>query len=1830
MQHEIVQKEKDSDIFRKKLGISWENVNRKPISSLLPIDQLNKKPTIDINRISYIEELFDNEVSSDSDYRLTSGESSEDSDDENEGEGEIRINNMEISTQPTLHIRIGDDIHKILLDSGADVSVASLQLVKSLEKKSQLISWNKKPSINRTVRGADGSVMDTSGKATLQLLIGDHVLEFEFLVVNSLTQSCIIGRDFLAKYGVAMDWLSCSIRINDRLFPIGNKKQTLRDWELFTLEDFNKDNEFIDPVSDMNRKLTSAEPRTLIKNENKYIATLKRTTELLPGENKNLRCIASSNTPTEMHYMTVPVQKPFCLHPEIAICYGIVYIGKTLQHIQQVSNLSGRQIKLPEGMLIANLTPKIKKEESLNEKDSNVAQTNSTCSAKKNMNALETMSHQEIMTMQWEGEKTPLVWPPEPNIPIPMKYAKEIKELVEKYEECFTDTDEQLTRANCEEYTIELTDKTPVFERALPCPLPMREKLRAHIHSMLIAGTIKPSLSQYASQAFLVMKNHGKSSRFVVNYKKLNEKIKSVRYPLPRIEELMSIVAGKKYYSNLDARSSFHQIPISKESQPITAFTCVVGQYEYTVTPQGLKISPGIFQSFSDKLFVGMNDFVLPYMDDYIVFSMKCPDHVKDLARTMKRIKLANIKLKRSKCKFAERSMKFLGFVLSSYGLALDEDKVIAITKMTPPKTVRGVRSILGSSGFYRRHVLNYSKLCEPLTELTKDSKDNCLKKIVWTPECDQAFEILKKALVNAPILHNPELNGDFRLYCDASITTIGSILTQVTADGHEKVCLYLSHKLPPDKLKLSIQAKEALAIYYSFKKLYHWIAGAHVDVFTDCKTLLGLFKASFTNSCVDRMGIYLSTFDARLIHLKGTKNLFADMLSRPNELDVPDNGNYSDPRIPKFFKMPVRNNQGQNMGNTYVIKHRRAGLWMKGSAVYPKKENYTVMEAPWQVNSINCSDIFIKVVLEEQKKTFATTRQFNNSLYSQFKHSAYNEVKEKSKENLKRKNIWLEATDDKAKCIKREVHNHEPPNLQAVTIKAITEEEKQKKRMRKLDRNLEIDMDDSGKINAGRTRRRHSKNEDERKINQHNDYSTQLETDKSNTTNDTRAKGKQHPTLNARDDNESHNVTDIITDLKDTSETNNSLENNSEDKNPQQNMPNNTTGSENVETRKEDQYIEVNKNPKQQAEDNTLLLKDLSPELVKNLQKECDFYKDIIEALQQGLSSKEFIMIEGLLHYIDQGTKRSEPLVRACIPRVLVGGLLDSYHNWFSHPSADKTYYSIRKKYYWPNMYSDCHHYTQKCRKCRAVNAKQTIAPLGRPEIPTEAGLDLSIDFVGPLIISLKGNKYIFTILDKFSNYLHAHPIPEKSSNMAVSYILDQYIPTQGCPKTISSDNDPAFASDAMLAIYSSFGIKHVTTSSYNPRANKVERSHRFLSEYFKKTMEDDYQCWDEALPRIVMTYNCTPGKSGLSPMEVHMGRQPNIPFDFLFGTQPKYMGECDVKRKLQDTHVRFAKARKELLRTQEYNAQYQKRKVNRPDFQLFDKVMIKDYIQKPSGTKKLRPRYMADFKIVKQLAQDTFVVENVKNGRRYRRHANDIIKDNNESAWHRKFDDFTPRPYKKCRPKYYDEDPIIPKIKTPIRDRLPRSAKNAFDTYMTSSEESGEELEENTGTHFKGNKKRDILDAVRFKNSYTTRNVGNDDTQMDQQHTQPTGPLQQNDHENRYHRSQSYDAENNDIPETMDYKQISPSHIRENIKKGLNESDYRERMTGTSRKRAIQAEINEAKFQKLDNDMIPMDNEEMDASDSELSWDDTSHSYVYNNYRIKRNSGKSQKTCI
>ncbi|MCP4986097.1 MAG: hypothetical protein GY928_08535, partial [Colwellia sp.] len=167
----------------------------------------------------------------------------------------------------------------------------------------------------------------------------------------------------------------------------------------------------------------------------------------------------------------------------------------------------------------------------------------------------------------------------------------------------------------------------------------------------------------------------------------------------------------------------------------------------------------------------------------------------------------------------------------------------------------------------------------------------------------------------------------------------------------------------------------------------------------------------------------------------------------------------------------------------------------------------------------------------------------------------------------------------------------------------------------------------------------------------------------------------------------------------------------------------------------------------KEKGLQNTMELKELSPGIVAQLQRECQFYKDIITALEEGLSSPEFIMIEGTLHRVQQTKTNPEPNMQLCIPKVLVNTVLTLYHKKFAHPSPARTYRTIQARFYWPGMFANCHHFIANCTECRAVTATKTVAPLQKAKVPTLPGQIISIDYVGPLITSLRGNKYIFTV---------------------------------------------------------------------------------------------------------------------------------------------------------------------------------------------------------------------------------------------------------------------------------------------------------------------------------------------------------------------------------------------------------------------------------------------------------------------------------------------------
>ena len=135
--------------------------------------------------------------------------------------------------------------------------------------------------------------------------------------------------------------------------------------------------------------------------------------------------------------------------------------------------------------------------------------------------------------------------------------------------------------------------------------------------------------------------------------------------------------------------------------------------------------------------------------------------------------------MKPSKCEFACASVIYLGHIVSKDGVSPDAEKIRLVEEFPTPSNAKNIKQFLGLSGYYRRFVKDFSRTASPLTEILR--KDVTFK---WTPECQVAFDTLKKALINTPILAYPDFSKECNLYVDASGKAVGMILGQVQSNA--------------------------------------------------------------------------------------------------------------------------------------------------------------------------------------------------------------------------------------------------------------------------------------------------------------------------------------------------------------------------------------------------------------------------------------------------------------------------------------------------------------------------------------------------------------------------------------------------------------------------------------------------------------------------------------------------------------------------------------------------------------------------------------------------------------------------------------------------------------------------------------------------------------------------------------------------------------------------------------------------------------------------------------------------------------------------------------
>jgi len=222
-----------------------------------------------------------------------------------------------------------------------------------------------------------------------------------------------------------------------------------------------------------------------------------------------------------------------------------------------------------------------------------------------------------------------------------------------------------------------------------------------------------------------------------------------------------------------------------------TALITKTGLYDWTVMPFGLKNATSTFTRTMSSVFKEMgNKFLKVFVDDLNIHSENWEDHRRHLGAALSRLTEVNLKLNPSKCCFATKSIVFLGHVVSRAGTKPDPGKIDVVLRFPELNTITNVRSFLGLIGYYRKYIRKYSRLASPLFELTKKDVP-----FVWNQDCQWAFDALKRALVEAPILVRPDFKKPFCLDVDWSTKGVGAILSQ--REGRfEKVVAYASKGL--------------------------------------------------------------------------------------------------------------------------------------------------------------------------------------------------------------------------------------------------------------------------------------------------------------------------------------------------------------------------------------------------------------------------------------------------------------------------------------------------------------------------------------------------------------------------------------------------------------------------------------------------------------------------------------------------------------------------------------------------------------------------------------------------------------------------------------------------------------------------------------------------------------------------------------------------------------------------------------------------------------------------------------------------------------------------
>ena len=400
---------------------------------------------------------------------------------------------------------------------------------------------------------------------------------------------------------------------------------------------------------------------------------------------------------------------------------------------------------------------------------------------------------------------------------------------------------------------------------------PEREEIQRQIEHFLAVGRIRPSSSPWGAPVLFVPKKSGRGLRMCIDYRPLNQQTVKNRYPLPRIDDLLDQLSGARYFSSIDLLHGYHQVRLSEEEVPCTAFTTPFGSYEFLVMPFGLTNAPAVFQGFMNELFRPLlYKHVLVYLDDILVYSKTMDEHVHHLRQVFDILRKNKVYMCLEKSHFLRDAIPYLGHIITPDGIKVDPTKVTAVEEMPRPTNVKETQSFLGFINYFRRFLPRLSLVLKPLTDLTRKGVP-----FIWSDEADAAFHSAKQMLLNTAVLSTPDFTKPFEMVTDASDHHVGGILCQ----GGRPIC-FESRLLNPTEQRWPTHDKELYSLVWCCTKWRPYVDGQEVVCYTDHSPLQFVQTQHNLNAKQVRWLQFLQGLRPSIVYRPGLGNP-ADALTR-------------------------------------------------------------------------------------------------------------------------------------------------------------------------------------------------------------------------------------------------------------------------------------------------------------------------------------------------------------------------------------------------------------------------------------------------------------------------------------------------------------------------------------------------------------------------------------------------------------------------------------------------------------------------------------------------------------------------------------------------------------------------------------------------------------------------------------------------------------------------------------------------------------------------------------------------------------------------------------